>query len=291
MVAPLQIHACTPAELPALVALLDQEFVYSKGRSISLAQRYPAALHAHNCANILVACRGGDIAAATAIKRFDWITPERVWRGAMMGLVYTRAEVRGQGLASRLLGAAQEKLHAAGTDFAVLFSSQPGFYTRLGWTAADCGVLGTFGSVGGKAAGCIPVDANTIDALRLGSRGATMPRDSASYHTLPLPAERLELRASPDGAAYAIYGVQAGRAYVYEIGGAPSGFAPLWQDICAAARTVYINERRGSAGQHWLSNIPGISWREQALAMWLPLAAPACARHFSDWYVPFLDRI
>ena len=291
MVAPVQIGACAPAELPALVALLDQEFIFYKGRSVTLAQRFPAALHADNCPNILVACRGGEIAAAIAIKRFDWITPERSWRGAMIGLVCTRAAERGQGLASRLLGAAEEKLRAAGTDFAVLFSAQPGFYTRLGWTASDCGIFGTFTSDGGNAAGCTPVDANTIEALRLRSLGAHMPRDSATYRTLPLPAERLETRASPDGAAYAIYGAQAERAYVYEFGGAPSGFAALWQDICAAPRTVYINERRGSAAQQWLSNIPGISWREQALAMWLPLAEPDCARHFGDWHVPYLDRI
>jgi hypothetical protein len=85
--------------------------------------------------------------------------------------------------------------------------------------------------------------------------------------------------------------MQADRAYVYEIGGEPAGYAALWQDICAAARTIYINERRGSLVHQWLSLQPGIHWRDQALAMWLPLAEPACARHFGDWHVPFLDRI
>jgi hypothetical protein len=85
--------------------------------------------------------------------------------------------------------------------------------------------------------------------------------------------------------------VQADCAYVYELGGEPSGRAALWQDICAAAATVYINERRGSPSAQWFSHIPGIAWRDQALAMWLPLAQPACARHFGDWYIPYLDRI
>jgi predicted N-acetyltransferase YhbS len=291
MVAPPRIRACTPAELPALITLLDEEFVFSKGRSVSLAQRFPAELHAGNCANILVACCGEEVAAVIAIKRFDWIAPERAWRGAMLGLVYTRAAARGQGLATHLLGAAHEKLRAAGTDYAVLFSAQPGFYSRLGWMSADCGVFGTCISAGGAAAGCTAADAGTIEALRLRDPHAHMRRSAASYHTLPLPAERLELRASPDAAAYAIYGVRAECAYVYEIGGAPSGYAALWQDICAAPRTVYINDRRGSAVQQWLLNLPGISWREQALALWLPLAEPACARHFGDWYLPYFDRI
>ena len=291
MVAPVLIRPCTPAELPALIALLDQEFIFSKGRSVSLAQRFPTALQAHNCPNILLACRGEDIAAAIAVKRFDWIAPERSWRGAMIGLVYTRPAERGQGLASQLLRAAEKKLRAEGTDFAVLWTAQPEFYRRLGWTSSDCGMFGTYASAGGSAAGCMTAAAGAIEALRLRSPGAHMLRDSANYRALPLPAERLDLLASPDAAAYAIYGVQADRAYVYEFGGTPSGYAALWQDICAAARTVYINEHRGSASQQWLASIPGIGWREQALAMWLPLADPDSGGYYARWYIPYLDRI
>ena len=291
MVAPVLIRPCTPAELPALVGLLDEEFIFSKGRRLSLATRLPTALYEGNCPNILLACRGDEIAACIVIKRFDWITPERNWRGAMIGMVHTRPSERGGGLASQLLRAAAQRLRDDGTAFAVLWTAQPDFYRRLGWISSDCGVFGTFTSVGGAAAGCTAADAGEVEVLRLRSPGARTLRSAASYRTLPLPAEHLELFVSPDGASYAIYGVQADRVYVYEFGGAASGFAALWQDICATRRTVYINERRGSAAQRWLSNIPRISWREQALAMWLPLAQPDFARHASDWYVHFLDRI
>jgi len=291
MVAPAQIRRCLPAELPALVGLLDEEFIFSKGRSVSLARRLPTALNADNCPNLLLACRGEAVAASIAVKRFDWITPERSWRGAMLGMVYTRPAERGTGLASQLLRAAAQSLRADGIAFAVLWTAQPGFYRRLGWTGADCGIFGTFASPGGAASGCTPAEAGTIDRLRLRSAGAYLPRDRTSYQTLPVPAEQLLLRASPGGAAYAIYGLQADRAYVYEFGGEPTAYAALWQDICAAASTVYINECRGSPAHQWLASIRGISWREQALAMWLPLAEPACAPHCPGWYIPFLDRI
>lgn len=280
-----------PAELPVLVGLLDAEFIFSKGRRLSLARRLPTALHGDNCPNILLACRGDEIAAGIVIKRFDWITAERGWRGAMIGMVYTRPAERGQGLASQLLRAAEQCLRADGTAFAVLWTTQPEFYRRLGWSSADCGVFGTFTSVGGSAAGCNPADAGAIETLRLRSPCAHMPRSAASYRTLPPPAERMEQLVSPDGESYAIYGMHADRVYVYEFGGAASGYAALWQDIYAAQRIVYINERRGSAAQQWLANMPGIGWRDQALAMWLPLAEPACARHWAQWYVPLLDRI
>jgi predicted N-acetyltransferase YhbS len=291
MVAPVLVRPCMPAELPALVALLDQEFIYSKGRSLSLARRFPAVLHANNCADILVACHGDEIAAAIVIKRFDWITTERSWRGAMIGMVYTRPAERGKGLASQLLRAAEQRLREDGTAFAVLWTAHPDFYRRLGWTSSDCGVFGTFSGADGTTAGCTPAEAGALEALRRRGVEAYTPRDSASYQTLPPPAEQLQLLASPGGAAYAICGAQADRAYVYEFGGAPSAYAALWQDVCAAHRTVYINERRGSTAQQWLASIPGIVWRDQALAMWLALAEPACARHYAGWYIPFLDRI
>lgn len=291
MVGPALIRPCKPAELPALVELLDEEFIVSRGRSISLARRFPAVLHAGNCSNILLACRGDEIVAGIVIKRFDWITPERSWRGAMIGMVYTRPAERGKGLATQLLRAAEQGLRADDTAFAALWTAQPGFYRQLGWTCSDRGIFGTYASTAGGAGGCDSVDAGAVDALRLRGAGAYTPRDRANYRTLPLPAEQLQLRASPGGAAYAIYGVQADRAYVYEIGGEPSDYPALWQDICAAGRTVYVNERRGSAAHEWLASIPGISWRDQALAMWLPLTEPECGRQFAYWYIPFLDRI
>ncbi|TSA13088.1 MAG: GNAT family N-acetyltransferase [Betaproteobacteria bacterium] len=291
MVTPSVIRPCAPAELPALVALLDQEFIFSKDRRISLARRLPGVVHADNCANILLACHGETIAACVVIKRFDWIAPERSWRAAMIGLVWTNAAERGLGLATQLLRAAQARLHADGAAFAVLFTAQPAFYRRLGWISADCGLYGSYAGAGGDAARCTPVDANAIEAMRSRQSGAYLRRDRASYDALPLPSERLEMRSSIGSAAYSIYGVQADRAYVYELGGEASGRAALWQDICAAAATVHINERRGSASAQWLSTIPGTIWRDQALAMWLPLAEPDCARHFGDWYVPYLDRI
>ena len=248
-------------------------------------------LHAGNCPNILLACRGDYVAGAIVIKRFDWITVERSWRGAMIGMVYTRPEERGRGLASQLLRAAEQRLRGDGAAFAVLWTAQPAFYARLGWKSADCGVYGTCVSAGGAAAGCAAADASSVDAMRLRNATIYTPRGHAGYATLPPPSEQLHLLASPNGAAYAAYGTQADRAYVYEFGGEPAEYAALWQDISAMPGTIYINEHRGSTAEPWLATIPGIVWRDKALAMWLPLAEPPGERDFARWYIPFLDRI
>jgi GNAT superfamily N-acetyltransferase len=301
MVGQVRIRPCLPAELPQLIALLDEEFIVSRGRRLSLARRFPAVLDAGNCAGILLACRADTIAACIVQKRFDWIAPERTWRGAMIGLVYTRPAERGRGLATQLLRAAEQNLRAAGTAFAVLWTAQPGFYQRLGWSASDCGVFGTWSgatgaaagaaNAGGTGAGCAPMPVASVESLRLRDPAPRIQRDSASYLRLPPPAEDLQLLASPGGAAYAAYGARADHAYVYEFGGEPSAYSSLWRHISARHRTVWINERRGSPAHQWLLGQTDIHWRDQALAMWLPLAEPASARHFAEWYLPYLDRI
>ena len=291
MVAAVKIRVCTPAELPALVALLDEEFIHSRGRNISLAQRFPDVLSSGNCRNILIASRNNAIAAALACKRFDWITPARVFKGAMLGLVYTHPNVRRLGLASHLLQTAAKTLTAEGMDFAVLFSVQSGFYLRLGWTPADRGCLGRYASTGGAAIATLCVDASAIEALRSHQPEGYAARSIDAYRNLPLPAERIELRACPDGSAYAIYGLRDDSAYVYEIGGSIAGYDLLWQGICAAARDIYINECEDSPSMRWLEQQAGISWHKQMQAMWLPLAARRGECDFSHWYIPYLDRI
>jgi len=136
------IAPCSSGEYDALLALLDLEFIFGKGRRLSLQQRFPAVLNRQRPQAILLAKAQNLIVSALAIKAFDWITPERSWRAAMVGMVYTRPEWRGRGMASVLLQAAQQRMRQESYDFAVLWTAQPDFYARLGWIGADCGVLG-----------------------------------------------------------------------------------------------------------------------------------------------------
>jgi len=291
MVAAVRIRSCTPAELPALVALLDEEFIHARGRSISLAQRFPGVLSGGNCQNILIASRDNTIAAALACKRFSWVTPARVFKGAMLGFVYTHPGSRLQGVASRVLQTAARTLEDAGVDFAVLFSVQSDFYLRLGWAQADRGWLGRYSATRGAASATLRADAGAIEALRPRPPEGYALRNVDAYLHLPLPAERLELRASLDGSAYAIYGLRGDSAYVYEIGGSAAGYDILWKDICAAAHDIYINAQEDSPAMRWFEQQPGVSWNKQSQAMWLPLAAGRDACDFARWYIPYFDRI
>lgn len=294
MVAPADaIGPCTRAEYGALLALLDQEFIFGKDRRLSLAQRFPAALDPERPQNILVARADGAVASALALKRFDWITAERSWHAAMIGLVYTRPDRRGRGGAGALLQEAQTRLARAGVEFAVLWTGQPGFYARSGWIGADCGVLGSAqGALAGPAPPAPAPDADSIaraEALRQRYAPQRVARDMASYATLPPPAEQIELLLE-DG-AYALVGRRQTHGYLYELVGAPDAWAALWSRLGARYRALTLNLRQDTPLQRWLSAQAAIDWQPQRLAMWLPLTAPARTAPFSDWYIPFLDRI
>ncbi len=138
----MDIRGATPDDLERLLPLLDDAFIFGRQRTVSLRHRFPAVFRRDNLENLLLCLHGKEILSALAIRRFILRENGEHWRGAMIGAVYTRPEQRGQGLASRLLETAAQRLRADGADFGVLWTTQPGFYARLGWVAADCGMLG-----------------------------------------------------------------------------------------------------------------------------------------------------
>lgn len=294
MVAPAPtIASCSVANFDALLPLLDQEFIFARGRRLSLRERFPAALDRRHPQNIQLASVAGTIASALVTKPVAWVTPGRNWRAAMIGMVYTRPEVRGRGTASALLRATQEKLAQEGFEFAMLWAAQPDFYTRLGWLGIDCGTLGSVHAAAPDASqAAMPpgaADIAWIEALRPQYAPERAERTENAYATLLPHANRVELLRGV--AAYAIVGCDNGRGYLYEMLGDIAELPALWTRLAARYPTLYLNLRRGTPEQRFLSTQPGITWQPQRLAMWLPLSAAARAARFADWYVPLLDRI
>ena len=136
------IRSCSPDDLERLIPLLDEEFVFGKGRAISLRQRFPTVFCRDNLHRILLCADEDGIVSALALRLFDWQADGETFRGAMIGMVYTSPARRGEGWASRLLATAATRLRDEGADFGVLWTGQAEFYARLGWKAADCSILG-----------------------------------------------------------------------------------------------------------------------------------------------------
>lgn len=287
------MKSCSGADFDDLLPLLDQEFIFGKGRQLSLQQRFPATLDRRHPQNIQLARVAGTIASALITKPVNWVTPERNWRAAMIGMVYTRPELRGRGTASALMRATQAKLAQEGFNFAVLWTAQPDFYARLGWSAIDCGTLGSVHAASPDATkSAMPpgaADIAWIEALRPQYALERAERTGKTYATLLPHAQRVELLRGD--AAYAILGSDDSHGYLYEMLGDLAELPSLWTRLATRYRTLYLNLRPDTPAQRFLSTQPGITWQPQRLAMWLPFSAAARDARFADWYVPFLDRI
>lgn len=280
------LSPCKPAELAALIAQLDAEFVFGRGRRISLAQRYPALLSIANLDNIFVLRAQGRITASIAVKTFRWNAAEDHYTGAMIGMVWTDPARRGSGLASGLLAHVGETLRDS-ADFAVLWTAQPAFYARSGWQSSDCASFGTIAGTGGGAAGGVPADFAKVRAI-WHQQESRVERDSVWHFPLPLPAESLEMFEA--AGAYAVAGRRGDDLYCYEIAGEVSSLAALLEDMRAACGTLYINERTGSPAQLGLARM-GVAWEPKPLAMWLGLGNTSIIPSVRDRYIPWLDRV
>lgn len=287
------ISSCRGGDFDALLPLLDQEFIFGKGRKLSLQQRFPEVLDRKRPQNIQLASIDGGIASALATKPFAWITPGRDWRAAMIGMVYTRPELRGLGTASALLRATQAKLAQEGCDFAVLWTARPDFYTRLGWTGIDCGMLGSVRTASaGASAPAMPAPGSAVDwieALRARYAPERAERTEKTYSSLLPPVERLELLRGDS--ACAILGSSGGHAYLFDMLGDAAELPALCDRLATRYSSLYLNLQRGAPAERLLSARADIEWQTQRLAMWLPLSAAARAAPFADWYMPFIDRI
>ena len=294
------VEHCRLEELPKLLALLDDEFVFAKGRQVSLAERFPQVFCEANLDNIYIAHCKNSICSTAAVKRFEWIAQGRIWQGAMIGMIYTRLEYRGQGLASLVMRTVQSDLTNAGVDFAVLWTTIPSFYQRLGWFLDDEGIFGAVElpqsiKCNNPAVVCTLTDEiiRWIDVVHSRWVPERVVRSELDYRVVPLPAFSVDAFMVDETAelqGYALVGRSMQTGYVYEMVGHPDVFDRLWYAITNDYSKIYVNDRRDSSPTGWLDRKAGVIWRPQRLAMWLQLSLEAKNTEVGQWYIPYLDR-
>ena len=293
-----RIGTCNAGDLPTLTATLDAEFISGRGRTGSLAVRYPDVLTDANLPHLYVRHQAGAIVSACATRRFTWTSGHERWQGAMIGFVHTAPSARGHGHAAALLEAAIDALAADGVDFAVLWSALEGYYERLGWEAHDRGI---FGSVGGDGEAQIQtsgeetmaIDVARYETLRAPLAKPRVTRHAASYRCIPVPAARVRTVFAQGGEdeAGALVGEAPGARYVYEVVGGIAAFPALWQAITCGAARVHVNECIGSPFHRWLVRHAPIKFAGQALAYWRMLSPRAGRTAWREWHIPYFDRI
>lgn len=294
------LTVCGREELPALVSVLDAQFIAARGRSISLAVRYPHLFVPDQLAHVHTLREGQAMLACAIARPFTWLVAERAWRAVMIGMVYTAPAVRGQGHASRLLADLLESLRSADFDLAVLWSGIEGFYERIGWRRADPGVVGrvTRAPVAYVDAPLAitpphtPLPAEALagaDAIRNLSGSPLVARSARAWQALPLPVTQCHL--TTNGHAYALTGQRGAHTYLYEMIGRTTDFRDLWQHCAERTSSISINAQLHSASYRWLSSHTAVTWQPQRLTFWYPLSAPSQRLALNACYIPYFDRI
>ncbi len=293
------LSACTVAELPEVLAALDAEFVTTRGRALSLAVRYPHLFAADQLAHLYLWRKRNSLLACAIARPFTWVTAERSWRCAMLGMVYTAPTARGQGHASRLLAAVLELLRESEIDAAVLWSGMTGFYEQRGWQRADDGRFGSLAlTAQAPAAGEPTVPRSplltapliaTAEKIRRSNSVPPIARSPLAWQCLPLPVERVWIELSGD--AYALCGQAGSHTYLYEMHGQPANFSALWQHCCRYGSHIHINSPAESPSYRWLVQHTEVTWQPQRLTFWQLFSPPSQRLSFNPWHIPYFDRI
>ena len=288
-------------DFPGLTGLLDQEFIWSRGRNTSLAARYPVLFESDGKSEFLVCFEGETITAALALRDFEWLQGIETFQATMVGMVATHPDWRGRGCASQLLNFARQRSTRRGVDFLVLWTSQQNFYARLGWLPVDGGVLGNYrcpedaplpshASLITRAKDC---NVQTLESLRHKHCHGHITRNRSNYACLPLSAEDVVV-ITPAGAeqeAYALIGTAGNTAYVYEMVGNPAQFQTLWASACQRWKVFFINEHEDNASLAWFKENVAVQWEPKPLTMWLPISDRLPAGLKAGWNLTYFDRI
>jgi predicted N-acetyltransferase YhbS len=295
------IAPCYAEDFASIVTMIDHEFIFNKGRRLSLTERFPQVVGQHSLNNIYVARLKDEIVATVAVKRFDWFAENHNWKGAMIGMVYTRPEYRGQGFASCVMRFVQEELKQRGIDFAVLWTGSPGFYERLGWYMEDCGgfgeVMQSYPTNRDHCTTLCSLSESNIDWINsVRDKWATerVIRSKMDYRTIPVPANSVDvfmLDENQKVQGYILVGRAEECSYIYEMIGHPAAFNQLWSSVTRSCNKIYINDRRGSSSSDWLNSYCNINWDFRKQAMWLAFSEESQPVLIGKWYIPYYDRI
>jgi hypothetical protein len=280
---------CRPGEFEAVLGCLNGEFIQARGRAEGIEKRFTGLLD--DPANFVVRRNGGEILSALAVKRFTWITPDREFKGAMIGMVWTAPQARGKGHAAANLAFARTTFGVEGRDFAVLWTDQPGIYAGSGWIAADSGLYGVAPGRGSEGDAQTPDDPTEtrVDALRKRLAPSRILRDTSAGFPVPLPVTHV--RAICESDAYAVLGFNGDETFVLDLLGTPESLAALWSTISATGRRIHINIPADGVAARWMAQSMAGVLQPKPLAMWLPLSGRARHLDYSSLYVPFIDRI
>jgi predicted N-acetyltransferase YhbS len=281
---------------PAVVALMDGVFIHAKGRSKSVAVRFPNVFGHGAQSKFIIAREGALVLGALAMRSFQWRVGQEAFSGVMVGFVCTAESARGQGIGTHLMMQAAKQLRADHADFGVLWTTLHRFYAPLGWTLSDAGIFAPFasGTCEEPQPGWMRADNRAfpkLEKLRTALESIRVNRHPVDYRVIPSSVDSVECWSTESGRSYALVGRSNSAAYVYEVLGSADQFPIVGASLRAIAPAVFLNYHPGSSFGRWVLAESGGRGTPQNQAMWLPLSARMAPFSLDQWYIPFFDRI
>lgn len=144
--------ACSVTEFDSTVELMNNVLLKWRNIEGEISEISPTVYNYDNLENMRIITHGEKIVSHVALKYSKFQYANRDWNFAMIGGVSTHPEYRNQGLASKLLKDAIQKMKADGIQLCILWSRSPDYYRRLGWehngfeeniTVTECANVGT----------------------------------------------------------------------------------------------------------------------------------------------------
>ncbi len=296
----LVVRQCEPEELAIVIRRLDQEFISSKARSVSLAKRFPNTLSAENLGQVRVVVSEKELCGAHAVRMFDWVVGEHTWRGAMIGMVWVDPSLRRQGIGRLLMTSATQFLRERDVDFGVLWTGAKEFYEPTGWFPFDRGLFGESLDLAmppcSSAVSCQPLpreNAAWLESVRSRSEAPRVARGPLDYHAVPIPAHQVLCFSihGDDEEGFALVGEDGGRGYFYEIAAPPVLWEALWSAIAGRIDRISVNGWQDDPFSRWLTDQRYVVWHPRNKAMWLQLSDRSKEVSMADWNIPYFDSI
>jgi GNAT superfamily N-acetyltransferase len=288
-----------------ILRLLDEEFITLRGRTGTLAKRYPDLFGPNGAADFHWLTENDQPVSMLITRKVALGSRDETWRAAMVGWVHTVREKQGRGLASALLHAVAARMADEGMDALLLWAHQHAYYRAQGFNVADGNLLAESAtrelvwSAAPKTAlaeVALP-DLKKSDLARLQTMADRDQRGGLPFplrdpRRVPLPFDRVSMivagRAEAP-TAYALAGWQAGWVTLLEGGGEKNVLTAIAASLAGRVANIRINARRGSALHQALAAT--LPFQPKPLAMYRPLSRRVDLFHAADWSFPYFDRM
>ena len=121
-------------DLPLVRDLLDDVFRRSRGVfDQSQLTDFPLLFRPENLVNNRLIVEDGLVVSHAALWPREFLCDGQTFKVAILASVATNPAYRNRGYAAQLVLSLQQQLHEQSFDFAILWTSVPDFYVKLGW--------------------------------------------------------------------------------------------------------------------------------------------------------------